>query len=130
MSRLTYMLGVGITLVALAFLLTDHLLYPPGSIRLRDARRIRLGMTLAEVEAIFGRPADHGPGMCGDYHWRGIDNRAVVFIGFGEVFRMFCLDRDNVLLLELHLPREPVDRWPLTKLSDLLKANSDAGEEK
>jgi hypothetical protein len=58
MSRQVFLLGVGVTLVALAFLLTDHLLWPPGEIPLRQARRLRPGMTLRQVEAIFGRPAD------------------------------------------------------------------------
>ena len=57
MSRLVYLLGVGIALVAGAFLLTDALLWRPGATE-ANARRIREGMTLGEVEAIMGRPAD------------------------------------------------------------------------
>jgi hypothetical protein len=52
-----YLLGVGLALVAGAFLLTDALLWRPGATE-ANARRIREGMTLGEVEAITGRPAD------------------------------------------------------------------------
>jgi hypothetical protein len=57
MSRLVYLLGVGIALVAGAFLLTEALLWRPGATE-ANAKRIREGMALGEVEAIMGRPAD------------------------------------------------------------------------
>jgi hypothetical protein len=57
MPRRVYLLGVGLALVALAFVLTDALLWRPG-VTEANAKRIREGMTLAEVEAITGRPAD------------------------------------------------------------------------
>ncbi len=56
MSGRVYLLGVGITLVALAFMLTDALLGCPG-VTLRNVQRIRRGMTLAEVEAVLGEPS-------------------------------------------------------------------------
>jgi hypothetical protein len=57
MPRGVYGLGVGLALVALAFVLTDALLWQPGATE-ANAKRIREGMTLAEVEAITGLPAD------------------------------------------------------------------------
>src|SRR5438445_13678227 len=57
MSRRVYLLGIGLTLVTLAFALTEALLWRPEATE-ANLRRIRPGMTLREVEAIFGRPAD------------------------------------------------------------------------
>jgi hypothetical protein len=59
MPRLVYLLGLGMILVALAFLVTDRLLYPPG-ITEANMRRIRPGMTRREVERIFCRRPDCG----------------------------------------------------------------------
>jgi hypothetical protein len=57
MSRRTYLLVVsGLTLVVCALLLTDRLLWRPGLTE-DNVRRVRPGMTLAEVEALRGRPA-------------------------------------------------------------------------
>jgi hypothetical protein len=53
MPRRVYLLGVGLALVAGAFLLTDALLRRPGVTEV-NVRRIRVGMTLAEVEALLG----------------------------------------------------------------------------
>jgi hypothetical protein len=53
MSRRVYLLGVGLALLAGAFLLTDALLWRPG-VTEANVRRIRPGMTLAEVEALLG----------------------------------------------------------------------------
>jgi hypothetical protein len=47
---------VGVALVALALLLTDRLLWRPGLTE-DNVRRIKAGMTLAEVEALLGGPA-------------------------------------------------------------------------
>jgi hypothetical protein len=47
---------VELALVALALLLTDRLLWAPGLTE-DNVRRLRPGMTLAEVEALLGGPA-------------------------------------------------------------------------
>jgi hypothetical protein len=64
MPRRVYLLGLGLALVALALAFTDWLLTPPLSpgVTEANAKRIRVGMTLAEVEAIFGRPSNNHPG--------------------------------------------------------------------
>jgi hypothetical protein len=58
MSRRVWPLGVGLVLVVLAFLLTDALLWAPGLTE-ANVRRIKPGMTLAEVEALLGSPPWH-----------------------------------------------------------------------
>jgi hypothetical protein len=101
MSRQTYLLGVGIVLVAGAFLLTDRVLYPsrpttttPGlsasgaAATLRNASRVRKGMTLKQVEALLG------PGECFQedwlwaYRWTAWTGtsgvQVMVWIGFGR----------------------------------------------
>ena len=58
MSRRVYLLGLGLALVALAFCVIDGVFGPPPGITEANARRLRQGMTLAEVEAVFGCPAN------------------------------------------------------------------------
>ena len=53
MSRRALLWLAGVTLVALALLLTDRLLWQPGLTE-DNVRRLRPGMTLAEVEALLG----------------------------------------------------------------------------
>jgi hypothetical protein len=53
MSRQVYLLGVGSTLVALAFLLTEVLLWRPG-VTPANVRRVREGMSFQEVKALLG----------------------------------------------------------------------------
>src|SRR5690348_1925934 len=54
MSRRVYLLGVGLALVAVALAFTDWALGPRPGVTEVNVRRIRPGMTLAEVEALFG----------------------------------------------------------------------------
>src|SRR5262245_55566628 len=56
MPRLVYWAGWALLLVAGAFLLTDALTWTPG-VTERNARRVRPGMTLPEVEALLRGPA-------------------------------------------------------------------------
>jgi hypothetical protein len=62
MPRRVYLLGVGLAVVALALAFTDWALSLRLGVTEVNARRIRGGMTLAEVEAIFGRPSNNHPG--------------------------------------------------------------------
>ncbi|MCI0464611.1 MAG: outer membrane protein assembly factor BamE [Gemmataceae bacterium] len=56
MPRRVYLLGVGMVLVVLAFVITDALLGSRPGVTEANVRRIRAGMTLQEVEAILGEP--------------------------------------------------------------------------
>jgi hypothetical protein len=56
----------GLALVVGALLLTDSLLWQPGLTE-DNVRRIRPGMTLAEVEALLGGPAADTSEMPADY---------------------------------------------------------------
>jgi hypothetical protein len=61
LQRWVFLLGVGIMLVAGAFLLTDQLLCQPG-VTEANVRRIRQGMAVREVEVLLGGPGqDIGP---------------------------------------------------------------------
>jgi hypothetical protein len=54
MSRWAFLLGLGIGLVALAFVVTVEVLGPSPGVTGANVRRIREGMTLKEVEGILG----------------------------------------------------------------------------
>jgi hypothetical protein len=69
MSGRVYLLGVGLALVALAFILTDVLIWRPG-VTEANIRRIRAGMTLREVEAMFGGPAQEEYDLAGEQGFR------------------------------------------------------------
>jgi len=58
---------VGLALVALAFLMTDALLWEPG-VTEANVRHIRIGMTRDQVRAIMGREPDNAP-RC--FQWEG-----------------------------------------------------------
>jgi hypothetical protein len=58
MGRRVYLLGVGLALVALALALTDWAVGPRPGVTEANLRRLKPGMTLAEVQAVFGgRPS-------------------------------------------------------------------------
>jgi hypothetical protein len=85
MSRRVYLLGVGLALVALAFATTDWALSLQPGVTEANLRCIRPGMTLAEVEALFGCRwragfIDNGtPGELG-FEWEGA--RGVADVSF------------------------------------------------
>jgi hypothetical protein len=82
----------GLALVALALLLTDRLLWQPGLAE-DNVRRLRPGLTLAEVEALLGGPSANMFEMPPDYRafrwqreWREGGNSVVVqFFADGTV---------------------------------------------
>lgn len=85
MPRFVYLLAIGIALIALAFAVTDWLLGPRQGVTEANCRRIRAGMTMAEVEAILGGSGQwfeseaHGPKHWDYYQWAGTDGQAFVF---------------------------------------------------
>lgn len=56
MGRLVFLTGVAMYALAVAFLLTDQLVWCPG-VTERNCRRIRPGMTQQQVEVVFGGAA-------------------------------------------------------------------------
>ncbi|MCI0455854.1 MAG: outer membrane protein assembly factor BamE [Gemmataceae bacterium] len=64
MKRDVYLLGIGIALVACAFVLTDHLLRPRPAITQASWERIRPGMSLRQVEDILGAPPGNYTRQC------------------------------------------------------------------
>jgi hypothetical protein len=89
-----YLLGVGLALVALAFAVTDWALTLGPGLTTANVRRIRPGMTLAEVEAILGRcSADSSggrPAWLTIREWRGRLGRGVIHFGpDGRVMESF-----------------------------------------
>ena len=56
MHRLVYLAGLGLVLLAGAFLLTDHLTWQPG-VTERNGRLVRRGISMAQVQAVLGGPA-------------------------------------------------------------------------
>jgi hypothetical protein len=63
-----YLLGVGITLVAVAFLLTDEALgLRHGMVTRQNLRRARPGMTMAQLKALLGPPFQY---IRDEYHLR------------------------------------------------------------
>jgi hypothetical protein len=57
MSRRVFLLGLGIVLVAVAFVLTDALLWQAG-VTEANVNRIRPGMSLEQAESILGKATD------------------------------------------------------------------------
>jgi hypothetical protein len=58
MSRRVYLLGLGLALVTLAFAVTDWALGLRPGVTEANVKRVRVGMTLAEVEGILGEAGD------------------------------------------------------------------------
>jgi hypothetical protein len=56
--RLVHLSGVALVLVAGAFFLPESLTWRPG-VTAANVRRIKVGMTLAEVEALLGRKVEY-----------------------------------------------------------------------
>jgi hypothetical protein len=97
MSRRMYLLGVGLALVALALAFTDWALSLQPGVTEAKVRRIRQGMTLAEVEGIFGRSPDRrdGGGGCRFEicQWRTPEKVATVELRDGRVYEVDWYER-------------------------------------
>ena len=84
MSRRVYLLGVGIVLVVLAFVLTDALLWEPG-VTEANARLVRPGMSLLQAEEIFGEP----PGLSAKFRPESGPPDLCVWIGKTGIARVY-----------------------------------------
>jgi hypothetical protein len=68
MPRWVYLLGLGLGLLALGLAFTDWLLSLRPGVTEANARRIKQGMTLIEVEAVLGSPTGiRDPTL--EFHW-------------------------------------------------------------
>ena len=92
MSRRALLWLAGLALVVAALLLTDRLLWAPGLTE-DNVRRLRPGMTLAEVEALLGGPAtwemdmrQEAPGEKLGFRWlrKWVDEGARLEVLFSE----------------------------------------------
>ncbi len=97
MNKHTFLSGVALVLVALAFLLTDWLLTPPPGVTEANVKRLRPGMTVEQIEAILGQRLDipirfsalSGSGFGGNVEVRrvAIDPRIAVPAGVEKIAR-------------------------------------------
>jgi hypothetical protein len=76
MTRVRFIVAVVITLAAIGFAVVAMLPPAPG-VRQANYDRLEMGMTLAEVEGIYGRHADVT--MQGDQRWR-CSSRDLAFV--------------------------------------------------
>src|SRR5205085_2321271 len=84
MPRWVFLLGVGLALVAGAFVAVEAALGPHAGITERNCQRIRPEMGYPEVERIFGRPPDRCWGLMpsnpdGVAWWSDAEGAAVVY---------------------------------------------------
>jgi hypothetical protein len=56
MPRFIYLLGLGLALIGLALAVTDWVMGPAPGVTYRNLSRVQPGMTVRQVEAVFGRP--------------------------------------------------------------------------
>jgi hypothetical protein len=89
MSRRVYLLGVGLALVALALAFTDWALSLRPGVTEVNVRRVKPGMTLAEVEAIFGCRwragfINNGSPAEVSFEWEGARGAAAVRFDLGQ----------------------------------------------
>ncbi len=108
MSRRVYLLGVGITLVALVFVVTDALLGACPGVTAANVRRVRPGMTEAEVTAILGPPSCLAAHEKKGYWVRlWLANEAVATVRFDDAGLVQCAWFDSI---------PPLQPGPLARL--------------
>src|SRR4051794_32019633 len=89
MPRWVFSLGVGMALVAVAFVVTDTCIGPRPGMTEANARRIRPGMTLKDVQLILPEwpSLESGSPDGVVLLWRDGDNRVYVSFGFDSSVR-------------------------------------------
>jgi hypothetical protein len=82
MPRWVFLLGIGVALVAVAFVVTDAAVGARPGVTERNAKRIREGMTMAEVTEILGENGFSDVfgrvGVTQPYWWEGETGRVDV----------------------------------------------------
>jgi hypothetical protein len=89
MSKRVFLFGVGIALLGLGLAFTDRVLSLRPGVTEANYKRLRVGMTMAEVAAILGQPEPRQPQVNsngvrieGGLHvWRGQDGAYVLTFG-------------------------------------------------
>jgi hypothetical protein len=91
MSRWVFLLGIGIAVLALAFVVTDCVIGPTPGVTEANVRRIKPGMTWSEVNATFGASGElsllnlllrHDDSAI-IYRWEGPNGVAIARFGNG-----------------------------------------------
>jgi hypothetical protein len=101
MPRRVYLLGLGLALVALALAVTDWALSLQPGVTKANAKRIRPGMTLRQVEAILGGPGtflgkEHPRSPENHVLWESVDAWALVgFDQRGRVMSAICFPQEQ-----------------------------------
>jgi hypothetical protein len=88
MSRQVYLAGLGLSLIGVAFAIVAPALAPAPGVTEANVRRIKLGMTLPEVEALLGPISWADTVLSGEVpvRWDGKAGASVVVIfsrGYG-----------------------------------------------
>ncbi len=106
MPRWVFLLGVGLLLVAVAFVVTCEVLGPKPGVTEANVRRIKPGMTVAEVDVLLGVPGMHLGDWVGRMTvWYGGDGQAVAWLD----------DDDKVSRVEFR-PAQGAEPGPIHRL--------------
>src|SRR5262245_39791077 len=76
--------GVLVTLAGIGLSVGWLAVAPEPTVSLTNFRRIKLGMSVGEVEAIFGVRGELGPGGEGEYSWSWRQGGNYAGISFGQ----------------------------------------------
>jgi hypothetical protein len=115
MSRWVYSLGVGVALVALAFVVTDWVIGPTPGVTEANVRRIRMGMRVAEVDALLGGPA---PFTKYEDFFTESETRILIYCWWGETGKalVFTQEKSGRVLCAEWEPSDEPRPSPLSRL--------------
>ncbi len=115
-TRQVAWVGIALTVVALALGVTERLLEPLPGVARANVKRLRPGMTLAEVEGLFGQPG--GPVACVLQPEPGVNVWLVWSAEAGDCLLGFD-QQGRVLAIRSLLSSEPETTPPLSRLRSL-----------